>query len=355
MKFSFDAVPKLAGYSIEYVDSRGYLLSKLHKLYIISHSQDRPRYIGKVPVGPVKWLLCQFRIFQRFFRHMYYIVIRMDAGCFVCFGKQVGILNDKGFQPIQTRQSARILRQGAVLAADKNVYWGEYIPNANRADVVIYRLVQSTLTTEIVHTFAAGEIRHVHGLYADPYRQGSIWVATGDRPEECRLLETGNYFKSCTMVWGMDESYRAVSLLFTEDAIYYGTDAEFEQNHLYKVDRLTGVRKKLATLNGPCFYSKKFGKYMLFAVTAELCRSQSDNKAAIYLVDSETDEVSRIFDAEKDLVRSKPPYTTEPLLARLFMYGSIHFSIGDESEHSILISFVGLRGFDNKVVRLKLL
>ena len=42
-----------------------------------------------------------------------------------------------------------------------------------------------------------------------------------------------------------DETWRAVSVQFTRDAVWYATDAEFRPNRLFRLDRASGRRREI--------------------------------------------------------------------------------------------------------------
>ena len=91
-----------------------------------------------------------------------------------------------------------------------------------------------------------------------------------------------------------DETWRAVSMVFTEDSIYYGTDAEYRANQIYRIDRKTGERESLGEINGTVFYSKRIGENLYFTTTAENAPAQTENVASIWCLRStgEREELS---------------------------------------------------------------
>ncbi len=158
---------------------------------------------------------------------------------------------------------------------------------------------------ELLYVFEAGEIRHVHGVYRDPYAD-ALWCLTGDRPEECRILRTEDQFYTFDIVGRGDETWRAVSLLFTPEAIYYGSDAEFSLNHIYRIDRQTGIRETVAEVDGPVYYSHAIGQDLFFAPTAELCPGQGSPVASLWHVVS-PGTATRIFSFTKSAEISDGP------------------------------------------------
>src|SRR5205085_4825651 len=127
--------------------------------------------------------------------------------------------------------------------------FGEYLANTERGPMRIYKYRAGSHRLEVAYTFPAGSITHIHGLYADPLSD-DIYCLTGDAPSECRLLKSANGFETFDTGGEGDESWRAVSLLFAETALYYGTDAEFHDNHIVRLSRGSLQREMLGEVNG---------------------------------------------------------------------------------------------------------
>ena len=136
------------------------------------------------------------------------------------------------------------------------------MPNKGRSEIHIYYLPKGSSTVEIVHTFPPGSIRHIHGIYYDSYTN-NLLCTTGDLKHECKILTSSNGFSSIEIIGEGDESWRAISLLIDDKYIYYGTDSEFIQNKLYKIEKSTGLRQELAILPGPVYYSSFLGEYKI--------------------------------------------------------------------------------------------
>src|SRR5699024_7348659 len=93
------------------------------------------------------------------------------------------------------------------------------------------------------------DVRHVHGVFHDPY-SSSIWVTTGDTDHESAIWNTGDSFQTLQRVAGGSQQYRAVQLLFTPEYIYWGSDGPDVINHLYRLNRNTGAVETLVSVKG---------------------------------------------------------------------------------------------------------
>ncbi|RQG90183.1 glycosyl hydrolase [Natrarchaeobius halalkaliphilus] len=111
----------------------------------------------------------------------------------------------------------------AVCTADGTTYVGEYPLDG--------RTTPRILASEDGDTWSTAaeleDVRHVHGVQADPYAD-ELWVTTGDADSECtigRLRDGG-----VEPVGGGDQSWRAVELAFTSDAVLWGVDSVYAEH-----------------------------------------------------------------------------------------------------------------------------
>ncbi len=74
----------------------------------------------------------------------------------------------------------------------------------------------------------ADAARHVHAVAVDPYT-GHLWVATGDADLHSRLLYSEDNGRSFRLVGMGNQTWRVVSIWFTERYAYWAMDAENNQ------------------------------------------------------------------------------------------------------------------------------
>lgn len=330
--------PALDGFGVEWADERRLIVSRRNDLFELVDGAA-PRLIARFPQQVWKEQVARQRHVQRALRFMYYNVLPLPSGeMFLTFGKDVGVI-----QPTSELQRigglhrpCRVLRGACALGADGAVYFGEYIDNAHRGPLHVYRYWPGASEVECVYSFSAGAIRHVHGVFTDPYGP-DLWCAAGDSESECRIIRTGDGFRTHDIVGGGDETWRAVSLQFTPDAVFYAMDAEFRQNYIHRIDRKTGRRDVVQALEGPTYYSARRGMDLFFAVTAELAPIQKGKFAALWHVDGGTSGTQRLATFPKDAMS-----------VRYFLPGTLDFAQGDGSRHEILFRTTALRP-DNAV------
>lgn len=346
---SWDIAPEplLQGYSIEWLEPDYFVLSRREELYEAHALHEKFVKIGTYPTLFWKKSVARYRPFQRLFRHMYYNVLKLPNGnLFLTFDRGIGLYIDGNIHPIDDlARPCRLLRSGCAIDKNGNVFFGEYLSNSERGPIQVYRYIPGNTRLEVAYTFQPGTIRHVHGIYYDPYSE-SLWCVTGDRGSECRILRTVDSFRHLETIGQGDESWRCVSLLFSEDAVYYATDSEFQQNRIYRINRKTGQRDALGNIDGLVYYSCNLGNDLFFGVSAELCPGQKGpihkGRAASLWHVAEDDKIQKLCSFEKDI-----------LPVKYFMPGTLHLPGGPGMTTMFYFHCVGLRGADNLTYRIK--
>jgi hypothetical protein len=333
-------MPELRGYTVEWAEPGSYLLSKRNRLYHALELKLPLRRLGDYPAPKWRCAATHVRPLQRALRFLYYNVLKLGGGeVFATFGHQVGVFRGNRFHLLDgIERPHRVLRGAAALDGNGDVYFGEYHFKKNDYQIHIYRYTPGDSRVHVVYRFAPGQVRHVHGIYFDPF-ENCLLCLTGDRGSECRIIKSRDGFNTVETIGAGDESWRAVSVQFTDRSIFYGTDAEFRTNHIYRVDRSDGKRADLGRVNGPVYYSKAAGGELFFAVTAELCPSQTDRAATLWRVNNES-TLAHVASFEKDW-----------LSTTYFMPGTLHFAAGPGVPGELLVQGVGLKQADNRTFR----
>jgi hypothetical protein len=327
--------PKLAGYTLEWADPSLCIFSKRNRLYSAA-APDAPRtHLATFPAPPWKAAASTVRIAQRLLRFMFTNVLQLrDGTWFVTFDKSIGILSGSSIRVLRgLHVPSRVVRGCCALSRDGDVYFGEYWGNPDRGPMRVYRYSPGSDVIETAHTFGASEVRHVHGVFADPW-SGDLWCTTGDKGGECRIMKTSDGFRTIDVVGTGDETWRAVTPQFTRDAIYYAMDAEYQQNYIFRIDRTSGVRETIGPVEGPVYYATTAAGNLYFGVTAELCPSQQGKFAAIWRVRADG-HAERIFTMDKDWLH--PWY---------LMYGLIEFPRGPGLANRLYFHTTALKADD---------
>ncbi len=341
MKWTVENVPELKGYAVESAEPDNFYLSRRNKLF---HSKNlKPPFKQIVQIDAPFWknLTSNFRLAQRVLRFMMTNVIPLANGdLFVTFDKTVGIVRDGRFQTLKNlARPCRVLRSACAIDGNGDIFFGEYIANTERGAMRIYKYATGADSLETAYTFPPNTIRHIHGLYFDKFTD-SIFCLTGDDEKECQILRSFDNFKTMEIVGQGDETWRAVSVLFDENSFFYGMDAEYRANHIYKINRETLERKSLGEVSGTVFYSKQIGADLFFTTTAENAPSQTENVATLWHVD------------ENEKLENLKTFKKDKWHPTLFMFGTIHFPYFNNLENELYFQVVGVEE-DNQTFRVR--
>lgn len=340
MTWSVEEVGELYGFTVEWAEPGNYYLSRRNVIYF---SRDLVPPFEQVTVvdSPLwKRFASNFRLAQRLLRFSATNVLPLgDGNLFIAFDKTAGIARNGVFSRFNGMvRPCRVLRSACAADKEGNVCFGEYLANNERTEMYVYCYAPRDDSVKIAYTFPAGSIRHIHGLYRDPYSD-DLYCLTGDLPHECRILRTSDGFKTLDIVGEGDETWRAVSLAFTPDAVYYGTDAEFRANQIYRLSRLTGERESLGEVNGTVFYAKRVGEHIFFTTTAENAPAQKENVAALWCIEPN----GRLVEIVK--------FPKDAWHGTLFQFGTISLPNGPGSPSELYFSLVAVKG-DNRTFRI---
>jgi hypothetical protein len=283
---SLREIPWLRHYGVGYHTDDYLIVHRRNRIYKTAGKGEPLVEIGYIPITILESILIFFRLGQRFKRLIFYNVFPISHNCyFVNFSNRIGYIENGVYYQIKgIINNCKILNNGPALNDNGDVYFGEYFLN-NRRDkpVHIYKFSATEKKLEIVYVFPVGTIRHIHGIYKDPYT-GYFYITTGDKGHECSILYTRDLFNTFHTLGTGDETWRTVSILFSKNHIYYGMDAEFIPNKIFCIDRLTCKRRELGGIPGPIYYSSLLNEIPIFIIAAELCPSQQNFTASIVCV-----------------------------------------------------------------------
>lgn len=176
-------------------------------------------------------------------------------------------------------------------------------------------------------------IRHVHSIRRDPFT-GRIWLATGDEDAECKIGWFEGKPGQIRWVGGGSQDWRAVSLQFTSDAVWWGTDDAVGRNSIFKWHRSTGTAVRIGEVDGPIYYSARTPNGFAFFTTVEDRQAQLGIPARMWLVNDDT------------LVRSDICWPKDALPCAFFGYGMVEpaLSVGTTATEMLWVTLWGLKG-----------
>ena len=215
-------------------------------------------------------------------------------------------------------------------------YFGEYFMNPQRQPVRIWRISPELDYWEIAHEFKAKAVRHVHGVYHDPFEKENYWVTVGDFNGECHLLCTADRFKTFRSYGDGSQNYRAVNLFFTRDYITWLTDSNLKLNHAFRLQRKTGKVEMGQELDCSAWYGCPTREKVFVAFTTVERGPAILSRASSVLVSEDAFHWEKVHSFKKDFYK--------PL--QLFKYGVISCPSGEMSIHELYLSGEGLVGLD---------
>lgn len=234
----------------------------------IHHTSDGGRTwapFALLPLSPAGRLKSAGRLARRLWRATVYHVVPLSDGALVVFGHRAIFRIDPDGHCAGSAE-LRGSRPLCVCADRDVVYYGEYRANPERTPVHVWASSDKGATWCPVYRFR--RVRHVHGVFADPY-DDALWITTGDTDEEAGLWRTRDRFGTVERVAGGSQQTRVVQLLFTPRHVYFGSDAPDEVNHLYRLHRAGGTIERLQEVKGPVYYGCQAGGRLFFSTACE--------------------------------------------------------------------------------------
>ena len=268
--------------------------------------------VAHLDFGLAKNRLVSTRLTARLLRLNPKHCLRLNASRFVIVaaGKVYLLdIDNKTADIVSAISGSRPLR----MAYDGNyLYYGEYHRNADRLPIRIFRSGDEGRSWQVCHTFHG--IRHVHGIYFDQYSQ-HLWITTGDIGNEAAIWKADVAFSSILPVLIGSQQTRAIDLLFTEQKVYFGTDAPEEQNYLYSMDRDGTALTALGAAPGPVFHALNTGEQQYFSTACEPSENLQLTQATLLSVANGS--IKQIYQLKKDRYSMK-----------YFQYGQLLFPSG---------------------------
>ncbi|MFH1679512.1 MAG: hypothetical protein ABIH26_02590 [Candidatus Eisenbacteria bacterium] len=159
--------------------------------------------------------------------------------------------------------------QGIAVDRNDDVYFGGYDCTARPHPVRLYRGTNDGSEWGVFHEFPSGEIFHVHTVRYDPYRD-RLWVCTGDRDEESFLFSIDAKREGLSLLGGGDQGWRIVSIVPTEDFLYWCSDNDDAGSNVYRYDFERGERERIRSIGKPCYYATRLADgTLVFSTTFE--------------------------------------------------------------------------------------
>lgn len=177
-------------------------------------------------------------------------------------------------------------RNVGLLSTDEDtVFFGEYFRNAERTVTKVFATKDRGVSWQSVLEFPPRRVRHIHALQRDPYTN-RLWICTGDLDEECLLAWSEDAYKTITPLGEGSQLWRICQVVFTADAIYWGTDTSATpEAGIYRWNRQDGELCKLVSVDGAVFFGIRLsGGTLVFSTDREGMANEKDKKTRLWII-----------------------------------------------------------------------
>jgi len=331
-----------------YVDKEVIYVAKGYKIYAYNRENGNETFDGQLIDSKYGFLSRISRMLNRLLRIEPSTMLLLKNGSRLVSAKKALFVAEKNSQKyLKIFEIPRGNKPLNIALNPENghLYFGEYILNGRfsdtvRSEVRIYKSEDYGLNWKTCYTFPQNTIRHVHGIFYDKFTN-KMWVTTGDQDHESMIAYSDDGFKTLNVFKQGKQRYRAVTLLFYEDCIVYGTDTEHEKNYIYRIERETGEESCLQSLQGSALMAAQ-DAYGNSAISTAVEPSQVNHHAYAHIW------FSRDGINWKDIYKARK----DSWSAKYFQYGRITFPQNALQESRIIFSGHALNKIDNKVVLL---
>jgi hypothetical protein len=309
-----------------------------HSLLSVDGGKNWTR-IFTIPTQPVRRISARIPFLRRLFRLGVRSYLQLTDRDFIVFCDRAIFLASQNNTPAligEVRHGTGPLSEGCCVDDKGNGYYGEYWQNPQHDSVAVHIWKRGGSRWEPFYIFPPGAIRHIHAVQFDLFSK-KIWIATGDEDKECHIgyFDDSSGLELRTVAAGCQNA-RAVSLLFTEDYIYWGSDGgrgtTVKANHIYRYCRHTGNIEQVAEVGGPVYYSTMDQAGRMFVCTVvEGAASEPDRCAHLWM---STDGINwnEVWRCSKD----RYPF--------IFGYGVLSFPKGFAPDSRLYVVAHGVKG-----------
>ena len=312
------------------------ITSQYNRVYVQKGASE---FSFKLPSDGWKAPFGLFRLTRRALRLDKCNVVPAAGGCVIVRQGKVYHYDETSGSLTHTltlKNCRNVLHQSIAVIDGKELFFGEYGNNPERAEVPVYRSLDGGRTWQTIFTFPAGGIKHVHGCYYDPVEK-KVWVLTGDFKDECRILCADTKFKNVEWIGDGQQSYRTCNVFFEKDSVHWIMDSQLQDSYHIKLERKTRKIKRMQAFPGPVWYIKRLEDgYYLAATAQEIGPGVKDQYAHLM--------VSRDLETWEDVHQ----FAHDGLPKRWFKFGVIGFVDGAQRSDGFYLFAEAIRGLDGK-------
>lgn len=189
---------------------------------------------------------------------------------------------------------------------------------------------------EVVHSFAPGEVLHVHNVVYDAGRD-HYWVLTGDFEAQAGIGRLSSDLRRFEWFVRGEQRFRAVDVFDAGDQLVYATDTQLEPNALIRLDKETGRSERGRPFEGSCIYACRFGEWYAMTTTVEPSQVNPSRDATLW--------VSRDLEKWQCVLRERKDRWN----ADYFQFGSLVLPRGSSGRDVVAVSGQALARLDGEL------
>ncbi len=174
-----------------------------------------------------------------------------------------------GFVPEPGVRALNISAINDIAGFDNMLVFGGYLSNPEKKSVHIYKRTDID-NWEIIYTFPAGTINHIHNIIPDA-ENSCVWIFTGDFDKAAAIWQATDNFSKVECVFSDNQMYRGCVAFPLNQGILYATDAPFAQNAIrfLKKENNKWTSELISDINGSCIYGCKVNDQYVFSTAVE--------------------------------------------------------------------------------------
>lgn len=317
-----------------YVDGDNIWVARGMLFWSINKDGQRisPRYkVG----GPISNLFGMFRFTRQLAREGIHHLLPLNNGWLLAvIKKKTVIVNSTGrvVNEFSGYRGNKPGHRGVCVIPDGTIFFGEYTINIrNDNPTTLYRSTDNAMSFQNILTFEKHEVRHIHFIQWDKYEK-CIWMGTGDKDYECKLMKSSDNGDTWELVGEGSQLWRAIGVSFTENAVYWGTDAGSvsDPNYIIKMDRHTRKLEKVQEVQGPCHGNAVLSDDTIYVSTGiEGGENEKDDYAHVWKSD-ESGYFTEVLKCKKDI------------FPNIVQYGVVRFPMGLEDSNMLIYTTYAL-------------
>lgn len=298
------------------------------------------RRAASLPRGPLRRAAELSRLASRLLRHEVRALARLSDGSLVAANREgvfagperggalaASAIADGGLAVLPP------LRIG--VGARDRVVFGEYGSPRGRP-MRLFASDDGGRRFEPVHSFAPGEILHVHNVVWDAARD-HWWVLTGDFDPQPGIGILSADWRRFEWLARGEQRFRAVEVFDLGDRLVYVTDSQLEPNTLVSFEKDSGRAERLQAFEGSCIYACRCGPWYAVATTVEPSAVNPSRDATVW--------VSRDLERWHCILRARK----DRWHADYFQFGSLVLPHGASPRPVLAVSGQAVAGFDGQL------